>query len=74
MPPKLSLSPKRGRFFSSFKTAPAVRVIAQQLSGKIVCARQFLPRGIKMPLQALWLTVNQKPSFLANFSQFLANL
>ena len=33
MPPKLPLPHKRGPFFSSFKIAPAVRVVARQLSG-----------------------------------------
>ena len=47
------LSPTIEDIFSSFKIAPVVRVIARQLSGKN-CLAAILPRGIKMPLRALW--------------------
>ena len=38
------LSPTRDGFFSSFKIAPAMRVIARQLSGKDCLAAIFVPR------------------------------
>ena len=52
MPPKLSLPPKRGLFFS-FRITPSVRVIARQPETGIV-SRHFLPRDIKMSLLAHW--------------------
>ena len=52
-PDKLPLPHKRGHFFLFSKLTPWWRYLRGNWAATIV-SRQFLPRGIKMPLRVLW--------------------
>ena len=60
MPPKLPLPHKRGLFFF-FQNCPRGEgkcETSERIERQQIVSRQFLPRGIKMPLQALWVKTN----------------
>ena len=61
MPPKLPLPHNRGHFFL-FQNCPRGEGNCAAIERQKIVSRQFLPRGIKMPLRALWVKNCLTPS------------